>query len=224
MDNVRSIVSGPKVFIVDNDVATRRAFAWLLESAGLETETFHTAEAFLAACSADQTGCLLLDLRLPGMSGATLQEQLADAGIDMPVIMITGYADVATAVRVLKRGAFDFIEKPIVDEVLLERIQQAIAFDAERRRARAQRDLLAARLACLTARERAVFDQIVHGKPNKVVAYEFGISEKTVEAHRSRVMHKLGANSLAELVRMDLLAAGFSPVPEVTAAMRAVAA
>jgi two-component system, LuxR family, response regulator FixJ len=224
MDNARSTVSGPKVFIVDNDGATRRSFAWLLESAGLVTETFHTAEAFLAACSVDQPGCLLLDLRLPGMSGATLQEQLADAGIVMPVIMITGYADVATAVRVLKRGAFDFIEKPIVDEVLLERIQQAIAVDAERRRARAERDLLAARLACLTARERAVFDQIVRGKPNKVVAYEFGISEKTVEAHRARVMHKLGANSLAELVRMDLLAAGFSPLPEATTPVRAVAA
>jgi FixJ family two-component response regulator len=196
----------PKVFVVDNDAATRQSLAWLLESAGQTVEVFETAEAFLAACDPDQPGCLVLDVRLPGMSGTALQEELGHRGIKLPIIIITGFADVPTAVRVLKRGAFDFIEKPLPDELLLERVAQAIAMDAQRRRARVERAGLAARLARLTVREREVFDQVVHGKPNKVVAFEFGISEKTVEAHRARVMHKLGADSLAELVRMDLVA------------------
>ena len=136
-------------------------------------------------------------------------------GYTLPVIMMTGYADVGTAVRVLKRGAFDFLEKPIDDGVLIERVNEALAVDADRRRARDQREQLRARLGRLSARERAVFDQVVHGKANKVVAIEFGISEKTVESHRARLMHKLGASSVAELVRLDLaanqLASGFEP-------------
>ena len=206
-----SAVPVAKVFVVDNDPATRESLAWLLESANLPVAAFETAEAFLAACQPDQPGCLVLDLRLPGMSGVVLQEELGRVGIKLPVIMITGYADVPTAVRVLKRGAFDFLEKPLTDDVLLDRIRDAITWDAQRRSARAARELLVARLACLTAREREIFDQIVHGKANKVVAIEFGISEKTVEAHRARVMHKLGAGSLAELVRMDLAASQFDP-------------
>jgi len=197
---------GPVVFIVENDEAMRRSLAFLLESTGLATATFDSAEAFVNACTPDQAGCLVLDIRLPGMSGVALQEQLDQLDIKLPVIVITGFADVDTAVRVLKRGAFDFFEKPLADDLLLERVRQAIAFDQHRRSIRAERDNLAARLARLTTRERAVFDQVVQGKANKVVAIEFGISEKTVEAHRARVMHKLGASSLAELVRMDLAA------------------
>jgi FixJ family two-component response regulator len=209
MDDMRRPeVSGPKVFVVDNDPATCRSLAWLLESAGLTTQTFETAEAFLAARAADEPGCLLLDLRLPGMSGAVLQAQLAELGVGLPVIVVTGFADVATAVLLLKRGAFDVLEKPIAEELLLERVQEALEIDAQRRSARAHRDALMARLSCLTAREREVFDQVVRGKANKVVAIDLGISEKTVEAHRARVMQKLGAGSLAELVRIDLLAAG----------------
>ena len=196
----------PIVFVVENDEAMRSSLAFLLEATGLRVATFDCAEAFVNACTPDQPGCLVLDVRLPGMSGVALQEQLEQIDIKLPVIIITGFADVDTAVRVLKRGAFDFFEKPIADELLLERIRQAIAFDQHRRVIRAERDSLAARLARLTARERAVFDQVVQGKANKVVAIEFGISEKTVEAHRARVMHKLGASSLAELVRMDLAA------------------
>jgi FixJ family two-component response regulator len=211
MHTTQSAVPAPKVFVVDNDPSTRESLTWLLESANLTVAAFETAEAFLAACTPDQPGCLVLDLRLPGMSGVVLQEELVRIGIKLPLIMITGYADVPTAVRVLKRGAFDFLEKPLADDVLLDRIREAIIWDAEHRRARVVRDLLTARLACLTAREREIFDQIVHGKANKVVAIEFGISEKTVEAHRARVMHKLGAGSLAELVRMDLAASEFDP-------------
>jgi two-component system, LuxR family, response regulator FixJ len=205
MEDRSAIRLEPKVFVVDNDLATRKSLAFMLESSGLQVETFETAEEFCAACDREQPGCLVLDVRLPGMSGVALQEELESLGIELPVIIITGFADVRTAVHVLKRGAFDFLEKPLHDELLLERIQAAIAVDAKRREAQAERDRVAARLACLTAREREVFEQVVHGKANKVVAIEFGISEKTVEAHRARVMHKLGADSLAELVRIDLL-------------------
>lgn len=194
----------PTVFIVDNDAAIRSSLAWFLESAAIRAETFETAEDFLAAYTLDRPGCLVLDVRLPGMSGVALQEELAQRGIKLPLIMITGFADVDTAVRVLKRGAFDFIEKPFTQEVLLDCVRQAVALDANRRRDGAARERVTSQLARLTARERAVFDQVVLGKANKVVAIEFGISEKTVEAHRARVMHKLGASSLAELVRMDL--------------------
>jgi FixJ family two-component response regulator len=206
MTHAQSNGPGPTVFVVDNDEATRKSLAWLLESVNLHVETFRTAEEFLAACNPDRPGCLVLDVRLPGMSGLVLQEELERLEIRLPVIMITGYADVPTAVQVLKRGAFDFFEKPLVDDLLLERVHQAIEADTLCRRARAERDRLHARLSCLTAREREVFDQIVQGKANKVVAYELGISEKTVEVHRSRVMQKLCAGSLAELVRMDLVA------------------
>jgi len=200
-------MSEPTIFIVDNDDALRESLQWLLESGGARSEGFASAEAFLAACTPERAGCLLLDVRLPGMSGIALQGELARARIQLPVIVMTGYADVGTAVSMLKRGAFDFFEKPFSDAALFERVQQAVEFDAARRLTRAQREHLAARLANLTAREREVFDQVVHGKPNKVVASEFGISEKTVEVHRARVMQKLGAGSLAELVRIDLLAA-----------------
>lgn len=194
------------VFIIDNDESLRDSLQWMLEGGGLQCESFERAEAFLASCTPDRHGCLLLDVRLPGMSGIVLQEELQRCNIRLPVIVMTGYGDVSTAVTMLKRGAFDFFEKPFSDLAVFERVRQAMEFDALRRHAREQRDALNARLACLTAREREVFDQVVHGKPNKVVAIEFGISEKTVEVHRARVMQKLGAGSLAELVRMDLLA------------------
>lgn len=196
----------PTVFIVDNDAPLRASLAFLLDSASIASEEFHSAEDFLAAFDDERPGCLILDVRLPGMSGVMLQEELRVRGCRLPIIATTGYADVGTAVGMLKLGAFDFFEKPFSDQQLLERVQQAIDFDASRRRARAQREALTARIACLTAREREVFQEVVLGKANKVVAIEFGISEKTVEVHRARVMQKLGATSLAELVRIDLLA------------------
>jgi len=196
----------PTVFIIDNDEPLRASLRFLLESADLVGREFESAEAFLAAYDPDQPGCMILDVRLPGMSGVVLQETLRDLGCRLPIIVTTGFADVGTAVSMLKRGAFDFFEKPFSDAQLLERIHQAMGFDASRRRVSAQREALSARIACLTAREREVFQEVVHGKANKVVALEFGISEKTVEVHRARVMQKLGANSLAELVRMDLFA------------------
>ena len=196
----------PTVFIVDNDQSLRDSLAWLVESAGFQVETFASAEAFLAACDAQHAGCLILDIRLPGISGLTLQEELLQRAVKLPVIVITGYADVDTAVRVLKTGAFDFIEKPFGDQVILERITQAIEIDRQRQWMCAERDRSDALLSRLTARERAVFDEVVHGKANKVVAYELGISQKTVESHRARVMEKLGVDSLAELVRLEWVA------------------
>lgn len=198
--------SGSTVFVVDNDPATCKSLAWLLESVDLRVTTFTSAEEFLGDYRPEQPGCLILDVRLPGMSGLALQEELVRQKIPLPVIMVTAYADVPMAVRVLKYGAFDFFEKPLDDDLLLPRIRQAIEVDAKARDAHAQRQRLNARFSCLTAREREVFDHIVRGKPNKVVAYDLGISEKTVEVHRARVMNKLCAGSLAELVRMDLVA------------------
>jgi FixJ family two-component response regulator len=196
----------PTVFIIDNDEPLRASLRFLLESADMPCREFESAEEFLAAYDPDQPGCLILDVRLPGMSGVVLQERLRDLSCRLPIIVTTGFADVGTAVTMLKRGAFDFFEKPFSDQLLLERVHQAIGFDDSRRHANAQREALTARIACLTAREHEVFQEVVHGKANKVVALEFGISEKTVEVHRARVMQKLGATSLAELVRMDLLA------------------
>jgi FixJ family two-component response regulator len=196
----------PTVFIIDNDAPLRASLRFLLESADLACEEFERAESFLAAYDSDRPGCLILDVRLPGMSGVVLQETLRARGCPLPIIVMTGFADVGTAVSMLKRGAFDFFEKPFADQQLLDRVRQALGFDARRRRVSAERQALASRIACLTAREQEVFREVVHGKANKVVALEFGISEKTVEVHRARVMQKLGANSLAELVRMDLLA------------------
>jgi FixJ family two-component response regulator len=195
----------PTVFIIDNDASLRASLRFLLDSAAIASAEFASAEAFLQAFDDDRPGCLILDVRLPGMSGVMLQQVLQDRSCRLPIIATTGYADVATAVGMLKRGAFDFFEKPFSDQQLLDRVRQAIDVDASRRRACAERETLSARIACLTAREREVFQEIVHGKANKVVAMEFGISEKTVEVHRARVMQKLGATSLAELVRIDLL-------------------
>lgn len=196
----------PTVFIIDNDAPLRASLRFLLESADLPSEGFESAEAFLAGCDPARAGCLILDVRLPGMSGIVLQETMRDRGWRLPIIVMTGFADVGTAVAMLKRGAFDFFEKPFSDQQLLERVQQAIGFDTSRRVVSAQREALASRIAALTAREHEVFQEVVHGKANKVVALEFGISEKTVEVHRARVMQKMGASSLADLVRMDLLA------------------
>lgn len=195
----------PTVFVIDNDAAQRDSLRWLLASTPLGFEEFETAERFLEVYTPDRPGCLVLDLRLPGMSGIQLQEVLQARRVRLPLIVTTGYADVGTAVAMLKRGALDFFEKPYAGEQLLDRVHQAVTLDARLRRERLVREALDARLACLTSRERAVFREVVHGKANKVMAIELGISEKTVEAHRARVMQKLGASSLADLVRLDVM-------------------
>jgi len=192
------------VFIVDDDEAVRDSLSWLMQSVGLGTETFASADAFLQGYSHDRPGCLILDIRMPGMSGLELQNVLREQGFRLPLIIISGHADVPMAVRALKAGAFDFIEKPFNDQLLLDLVQRAIEKDRQQRESLAELDEWRARLDSLTPREREVLELVVGGAANKVISSELGVSLKTVEAHRARVMDKLQASSLSELVRMTL--------------------
>ena len=194
------------VFIVDDDAAIRRSLRFLLESSGLSVETYGTAEAFLDRYDPGRPGCLILDVRMPGMSGLHLQEELCARGAILPIIIITGYGEVPMAVRALQKGACDFIEKPFSDQVLLESVRNALARNLEQRRRQAERHAALALLSRLTERERAVLGGVIAGKPNKVIAHDLGLQVKTVEAHRARVMKKLDAGSLAEVLRLTLLA------------------
>ena len=194
----------PVVFVVDDDAAIRRSLRFLIESVGLNVETYQTAEQFLDAYDPSRPGCLILDVRMPGMSGLHLQEELMARQADLPIIIVTGYAEVPMAVRALKTGAVDFIEKPFSDQLLLERVREAIESERARRAERAERDAVTERLACLTTREREVLEGVIAGKPNKVIAAELGLGTKTVEAHRAKVMKKLKVQSLADLVRLAI--------------------
>lgn len=195
----------PTVFVVDDDEAARDSLCWLIHSVGLTTETAVDAGEFLARYDPDRPGCVLLDIRMPGMSGLELLERLRKNGARIPVIMITGHGDVPMAVRALKAGAADFIEKPYNDQVLLDCIQRAIERDARRR----QQSLLASETAerwdALTPREREVMALVVDGRSNKEISQRLAISVKTVEVHRAHLMQKMQAESVSHLVRMALL-------------------
>lgn len=192
----------PIVFVVDDDSAVRESLQWLLESVGLEAHTFASADAFLAAIGSEQPGCAIVDVRLPGISGLELQDRLKQSAIALPVIIITGHGDVPVAIRAMKAGACDFLEKPFSDQVLLERVRDALKLDAQRREAVRAAEALAARRERLTPRESQVMDLVVQGRLNKQIASELGLSPKTVEVHRSHVMDKMEAPTLAALVRM----------------------
>ncbi|MES9824989.1 MAG: response regulator transcription factor [Candidatus Thiodiazotropha endolucinida] len=196
----------PTVFVVDDDQAMRNSLKWLIESVSMQVETFESADAFIRSYYPGRSGCLLLDVRMPGMSGLELQEYLRAHQIAIPVIIITGHGDVPMAVRAMKSGAVDFIEKPFNDELLLESIRHALALDVRQRDMQKQRAEIATRLARLTPREHEVMVMVTNGKANKEIASSLGVSAKTVEAHRARVMEKMQANSLAELVRMAISA------------------
>jgi FixJ family two-component response regulator len=196
--------SEPTVFVVDDDAHMCRALRWLVESVNLRVETFDSAEAFLRTYTAERPGCLVLDVRMPGMSGIQLLEQLRSRGILTPVIILTGHGNVRTAVRAMKAGAVDVVEKPYTDDELLELIQDAIDKDTHWRGRAAEDATIAARLDQLTTREREVLSSIVQGQANKVIAAELAITEKTVEAHRKRIMEKMQARSLAQLFNMVL--------------------
>jgi RNA polymerase sigma factor (sigma-70 family) len=201
-------VSGKStVFIVDDDEAVRDSLSWLMQSVGLSTETFPSADAFLQGFGEDRPGCLLLDIRMPGISGLELQSLLRERGFRLPLVVISGHADVPMAVRALKAGAFDFIEKPFNDQLLLDTVQRAIEHDRQQRESHARVDVWRRRLDTLTPREREVLQLVVGGASNKQISSELGVSMKTVEAHRARVMDKLQADSLSELVRMTLTVA-----------------
>ncbi len=190
------------VYVVDDAAAVRSSLALLLKSVSLAVETCESAVQFLERVRPDAGGCLVLDIRMPGMSGLELQQQLKQRGYELPIIFITGHGDVSMAVHAMREGALDFIEKPFRDQELLDRIYQALEADRTRRRAADETVHLRERFAALTPREHEVMLRIARGQANKVIAIELGLSERTVEIHRAKVMHKTGARSLAELVAM----------------------
>ena len=192
----------PTVFVVDDDVAMRESTRFLVESVGLLVETFERAQDFLERYDPNRPGCLVLDVRMPEVSGLELQERLVEYGANIPVILITGYGDVPMAVRAMRNGALDFIEKPFSDQHLIDRIQEAIERDRVCRNDRMDRESVSVRMSALSARENQVLDRVVDGKANKVIAAELGLSPKTIEVHRARLMKKLRVGSLAELVRL----------------------
>lgn len=194
----------PTVFVVDDDEPVRDAIGMLLETVDVPYRSFAGASEFLEAYRPGQAGCLVLDIRMPGMSGLDLQAELRDMNAPIPIVFITGHGDVPMAVEAMKRGAVDFIRKPFRDQELLDRINEALALDAGQRAESTGLEDIRARVGSLTPRELEVFQRVAEGQANKVVAIDLGISERTVEIHRSQVMHKTGARSLADLVRMKL--------------------
>ena len=196
----------PTVFIVDDDPAIRFAMQALMDSVNIEHEIFASGDEFLENADDHRAGCLVLDIRMPGLGGLELQEELLKRDSTLPIIFITGHGDVPMAVDAMQKGAVDFIQKPFRDQDLLDRIREALKTDQERREEQKKHAEVAERLARLTNREREVFDLVVTGKPNKVIAYELGVSQRTVEIHRARVMEKMQARSLADLVKMHMTA------------------
>ena len=197
----------PRVYVVDDDPSARESLCWLLQTEGFETAAFKTADAFLSAWNERLSGCITVDIRMPGKSGLQLQQELNDLGNRMPIIILTGHADVPIAIKTMKAGAFDFLEKPYSDEALLVSVKSALELGRRMTREEAQKRDLGAALGSLTDREREVMRLVVEGDTNKTVASKLGISEKTVEIHRSRVMQKTGAKSLSALVRISLICA-----------------
>jgi two-component system response regulator FixJ len=194
----------PQVMVVDDDSGVRNAMRSLLKSVGLECSLFASAQEFLDAHDPSQPGCLLLDIRMPGMSGLELQQQLNLRGAVIPVIFMTGHGDIPMAVEAMQHGAFDFLQKPFRDQDLLDRIQRAVTKDGELRKSLGEHARIKSHLESLTPREREVLDLMTQGKQNKAIAQDLGVSPRTVEIHRARVMEKMSAQSVAELVRMML--------------------
>jgi FixJ family two-component response regulator len=190
------------VFVVDDDSSIREAIESLVKLAGLRVETFGSAQEFLRSKRADLPGCVVLDVELPGLSGLDLQRELAAHGIKLPIIFITGYGDIPMSVRAMKAGALEFLTKPFRDQDLLDAIEQALERDRAARRHAREIAELRERFDVLTSREREVMSLVVAGRLNKQIGFELKISEVTVKIHRGRVMNKMGAESLAELVRM----------------------
>ncbi|MGD2093629.1 MAG: response regulator transcription factor [Phycisphaerales bacterium] len=190
----------PTVFIIDDDEAVRDGLGQLMQSINLNVKTFSSAAEFLGFCKPDMQGCLVLDVRMPGMSGLKLQEELLLRNISLPIIFISGHGDVPMAVETIRKGAIDFMEKPVGDQALLDRVQEALEKDAQFKKEQAKRDAAKAKFELLTPREREVLDLIMAGKLNKVIASELGLSHRTVEVHRASIMEKMGVDSVAELV------------------------
>lgn len=196
----------PTVYVVDDDKAVRDSLCWLIESVGMRVETFASAREFLDRCDAgEMRGCLVADVRLPGVSGLDLQENLRRRGLHLPTIIITGHGDVPIAVRAMKGGALDFIEKPFSDQVLLDRVREALTRDERYRELALRHDEIAQRYERLSRREREVMELVVQGRLNKQIAADLDLSHKTIEVHRAHAMEKMEADSLADLVRMAVV-------------------
>jgi len=196
--------SEPTVFVVDDDEPVRDAIGMLLDTVDLPHECYDSATAFLEDYATQRTGCLVLDIRMPGMSGLELQDHLQTENDPLPIIFITGHGDIPMAVEAMKKGALDFIRKPFRDQELLDRIQEALNHDAENRENHADLEAVRSRAGNLTPREKEVFERVAEGQANKVVAIDLEISERTVEIHRSQVMQKMEAKNLADLVKMKI--------------------
>ena len=200
------MAEAPLVHVVDDDASVRDSLALLLESAGFSVRSYDSAAAFLQAASDRTAGCVLTDVQMPELNGLELQRRMGELGIRLPVIVMTGHGDVPIAVEALKAGALDFLEKPFEEAHLLEAVASAIAVSLREHDEAAAVADIAARIATLTPREREVLERLVAGQPNKTIAYDLGSSPRTVEVHRARVMEKMAARSLAELVRMTIAA------------------
>lgn len=194
--------SSASVYIVDDDPAVRDSLQWLVESVNLPVKAFGTGLEFLDSDAPHKPGCLILDIRMPGMSGVDVFEELKNINSTLPVIFLTGHGDVHLAVRAMKAGAFDFVEKPFNDQVLLDLVQKAIRHDSEHTTAKSKTDEIRTKIENLTAREKEVLDGVVGGRSNKVIAQDLGLSEKTIEFHRAKMMEKMNAPSLAVLIKM----------------------
>jgi FixJ family two-component response regulator len=193
------------VFIVDDDDAVRDSLDLLLTAEGFDVSSFESGDAFLEANPGDTTGCILLDIRMPGTSGIEVQDELVKRDSSLPIIFITGHGDVPMAVEAMHKGAFDFIQKPFHNEELMERVGQALAASIADQDINQRRQEARERYTTLTPREREVMDMVAQGAANKVIAMDLELSQRTVEIHRSRVMEKMGARSLAALVKMAVL-------------------
>jgi two-component system response regulator FixJ len=204
----------PIVYVVDDDQAMVESLSWIIESVGLKVQTYTRAQDFLDVYQSDQPGCLLLDVRMPGMSGPELQTRLSAQNATLPIIFISGHGDVPLAVRVMKAGAIDFLTKPFNDQVLLESINKALRVDKTNREKKQESAQAEAKFALLSPRELQVLQGIVAGKQNKVISSELNISLKTVEAHRASVMKKMSVKSVPELVKMVLTNNVQEPTPQ----------
>lgn len=195
--------SKPSVFLIDDDPGIQDAMRRLLKSIGLPLYTFTTAQEFLEKYDPEtNVGCLILDIRMPGMSGLELQQRLRERGDDIPIIIVSAHADVPMTVRAIKAGALDFLEKPYNEQVLLDRIQEGIQYNMKRRGEQGERVEIEKRMEDLTPRETEVLDLLVSGKPNKTIAEDLNISRKTLDIHRGKVLQKMKAETVADLVRM----------------------